>query len=99
MNRAERRHLSTTPVPGSVPVTVTREIPVTMMQTAGGDRHTINHDTDEPCYACPCCALWARNLDTLAAAIKEHHTAEHLEPQLWAGECLVCALLAGQADG
>jgi hypothetical protein len=86
VNRADRRAadrgrtplgLSATPAPGARPVTVTREIPVTVLASGDGSRQVVNHDTDEPCFGCPCCALWARSLDALAAAIREHEDGGH----------------------
>lgn len=114
MNRAERRaaggkyphppRLSTTPAPGSRPVTVTREIPVTVLASGDGSRQVVNHDTDEPCFACPCCALWARSLDALAAAIREHEDGGHTQlpdgrhdrvcPLVWDGEHRRCTCVA-----
>lgn len=87
------------------PVTVRREVPVTILTDPDGGRRVVNHDTDEPCFGCPCCALWARSLDELAAAIRDHEDAGHTQAgaprDFTTGEisCLVCAMLAGLADG
>ena len=70
-NRAARRK--------GQPVTVSREIPVTVMQHADGSHTVVNHEADDPCYDCRCCALWARSLDALAAAIRAHEAEAHAQ--------------------
>jgi hypothetical protein len=92
------RALSAVPSPGSQPVTVSREVPVTLLAGADGARQVVNHETDEPCYECACCALWARSLDTLGAAMRTHHDERHELPELHP-DCLMCALLTGAVHG
>lgn len=96
-----RRH----PAGGQLqPVTVSREVPVTVLRHGDGRTEVINHDTAEPCYACACCASWARNLDQLAGAMREHSEAAHeltgapTDASSGAVSCLVCVLLAGELD-
>lgn len=97
---AQLAKLPEAPDPRGRPVTVSREVPVTLLQTGDGGRHVVNHETDEPCYACPCCALWARSLDTLAGAIRAHAEQEHVvvSPPLQP-DCLVCQVLVGAFGG
>ena len=103
-NRAARR-AARKPAKGQ-PVTVSRSIPLTVLQHGDGTGTVVNHETDEPCYDCPCCVLWARSLDALATAIKEHDAEMHghfgpvpTDHSFNEVSCLVCAMLAGQADG
>lgn len=77
MNREQRRRLSSTPSPRSVPVTVSREVPVSVIMGADGSRQVIQTDTDEPCFECPCCVLWVKTVDTLREAMAEHEVADH----------------------
>lgn len=99
MNRAERRQLSSVPVPGSTPVKVSREVPVTIISGADGAYDVVKMETDEPCYGCKCCALWAQTIDTLRAAILVHDKEEHaVVPASWIPDCLVCQLMSGTAD-
>jgi hypothetical protein len=92
VNRAQRRH----PEQGGQPVTVSREVPMSVIVGGDGSRQVVNHDTDEPCFSCPCCALWSRNLDTLAGAMREHATEPAgADPDAL---CLVCQMLAGGAN-
>lgn len=91
--------LSAVPGPGSRPVTVTREVPLTLLAAAGGGApQVVNHETDEPCYECPCCALWSRSLDFLGDAMRTHHEERHEVPELWP-DCLMCAMLTGAVHG
>lgn len=99
MNRAQRRQVVPKGTPGAVPVTVTREVPVTILTDSDGGRTVVEHDTAEPCYGCACCAVWARSLDQLAAAMRTHHDEEHLVPLVHNHACMVCAMLAGALDG
>lgn len=101
LNREQRRHLSTTKTPGSVPVKVSRQVPVTMIAGADGRREVVDPE-GEPCYACACCVQWTGVVDTLRAAILDHEQQEHkllgCPKEDWS-RCLVCQLLAGAADG
>ena len=83
--------------PGAVARTVTREIPVSVIQRAGVAPEVVQHDAD-PCFACACCVVWSVNLDTLAGAIRSHDLGEH-RAESFDLDCLVCQLLAGAADG
>jgi len=110
-NRAARRQLSTTPAPGSVPVQVSRELPVSIIMGADGSRQVVEMDTAEPCFGCACCALWSITVDSLRVAMVEHENGRHsgqgagydlparrtAAADTFAG-CLVCQLLAGVVD-
>jgi hypothetical protein len=97
--------LSTTPRPGSRKVTVSRSVPVTMIAGADGTQ-AVAVDTEDPCYSCKCCAIWAHGLAQLRAAMIEHEEGQHGmfdqdgsksgEPRL--PGCLVCQVLVGAAD-
>lgn len=87
-NRAARRH--------GQPVTVSREVPLSVIMGGDGSQQVINHETDEACFTCRCCALWARALDQLAVAMREHATeAPGAAPDPL---CLVCQMLDGAAS-
>jgi hypothetical protein len=104
MNRADRRRLSSKPSPGSEPVTVTRQVPVTIIAGADGSRTVVETDSAEPCYACPCCVLWAVTFDKLRLALVEHEDGQHaaegppVDFVTRLPGCLVCQLLAGVVD-
>ena len=98
MNREERRRLSAVPHEGSEPVTVSREIPVTMIAGAGGRQEVVQTDTDEPCYACKCCVLWVKTVEQLRASMLEHENGQHGGFGEALPGCLVCQLLTGAAD-
>jgi hypothetical protein len=90
------RRLSDTPQPGSKPVKVSREVPVTIISRADGTREVVETETAEPCYGCKCCVLWAATVETLRASMLEHEQGQHKRQTL--PGCLVCQLLAGAAD-
>lgn len=98
-NREQRRHLSTKQTPGSVPVKVSHQVPVTMIAGADGRREVVDPE-GEPCYACACCVQWTSAVDKLRTSMVEHEDGEHADcaPTVFPG-CLVCQLLAGVADG
>jgi len=80
-------------------VTVSREIPLTFLANGSADPVMVNHDDDEPCFGCACCALWTRTVDQLRDAMRHHESDCHIMGPRQDPDCLVCELMAGAADG
>lgn len=105
MNRTGRRGLRVKGGDGAaVPVTVSREVPFALIQSADGGSTPVDLEA-EPCYGCPCCAKWSHMLGKLREAIGEHRDQDHeqdggpVDHTTGLPSCLVCAVAAGAIDG